>query len=81
MGDPSGRTKERDQLQMETLERNLQGISENLSRIFNNYGHLFDNNKGSPIQYDNIIVLILYEILIFFIVASGYSTMLIGGER
>ena len=51
MGDPSGRTKERDQLQIETLEVNLQGISENLSRIFNNYEQLFDQNNGSPIQY------------------------------
>jgi tyrosyl-tRNA synthetase len=53
VGDPSGRTKERDQLQIEMLERNLQGISENLSRIFNNYKELFDGNSGSPIQYDS----------------------------
>ena len=80
MGDPSVRTKERDQLQMETLERNLQGISENLLRIFNNYELLFNANTGSPIQYDNS-ALILYEIWILLIVASGFSTMLIGGGR
>ena len=53
---------------METLERNLQGISENLSRIFNNYEQLFDSNQGSPIQYDNISVLIniVWNSIIFY---------------
>ena len=59
MGDPSGRTKERDQLQMETLEKNLQGISKNLARIFNNYEQLFDGNSGPPIQYDNSVNIVL----------------------
>ena len=52
MGDPSGRTKERDQLQTDTLDNNLQGLTENLSRIFNNYEELFDRNAGSQIQYE-----------------------------
>ena len=68
MGDPSGRTKERDQLQMETLEKNLQGISENLARIFNNYEQLFDGNSGPPIQYDssvNIVVVLCVKSNVF----------------
>ena len=52
VGDPSGRTKERDQLHLESLDRNLGGISENLSRIFNNYERLLGISAGSPIKYE-----------------------------
>lgn len=51
MGDPSGRTKERDKLQTETLEKNLKGLSKNLSRVFHNYEHLVEKNAGSPLKY------------------------------
>ena len=54
VGDPSGRTKERDKMQIEALETNLKGLSENLSRIFSNYESLDLGNKsvGSQIRYD-----------------------------
>ena len=41
VGDPSGRLKERDVLPHETLERNITGITENLSRIFENEEQLY----------------------------------------
>ena len=36
VGDPSGRTKEREGLNQESLEKNKLGIKENLLRIFSN---------------------------------------------
>ena len=41
VGDPSGRLKERDVLPREALERNVTGIAENLTRIFENDGRLY----------------------------------------
>jgi len=41
VGDPSGRLKERDVLPRETLERNITGITENLTRIFQNEEQLY----------------------------------------
>lgn len=36
VGDPSGRTKEREGLTADSLERNKSGLRENLERIFSN---------------------------------------------
>ncbi len=43
IGDPSGKSKERNLLTMEQVERNLEGIKENLSRFLN-----FDPNSTNP---------------------------------
>ena len=54
VGDPSGRTKERDSLPQETLERNLAGITSVLQRVFEN-GEELSNNRatGPPLRYNN----------------------------
>ena len=36
MGDPSGRTQEREELAAESLERNKAGLEENIHRVFLN---------------------------------------------
>lgn len=46
IGDPSGKTKDRDKLAQETVEQNTKGIMENISRIFNNHKkHLWKDQK------------------------------------
>lgn len=46
VGDPSGRNKERDKLPRETLNQNLEGISNDLRRIFQNLKEIFpEENK------------------------------------
>ena len=47
VGDPSGRVKERDMLPHEALERNIAGITENLTRIFENEEQLHQR-AGCP---------------------------------
>lgn len=47
VGDPSGRVKERDALPREALERNVSGITENLTRIFENEEQLH-HRAGCP---------------------------------
>ena len=44
IGDPSGRTKERDKMAHETVEKNLCGISENLERITRNHELLVEGD-------------------------------------
>lgn len=49
IGDPSGKSKERNLLTAETVERNLEGIKENLSRFLN-----FDSNsENAAIMVNN----------------------------
>mgnify|MGYP003483161442 CR=1 FL=1 len=45
IGDPSGRTKERDKMAHETVAKNLYGISENLERISRNHELLVEEDK------------------------------------
>eukprot|EP00731_Ephydatia_muelleri_P027999 Em0019g872a len=48
IGDPSGRTKERDKMAQETVAKNLCGISENLERISRNHELLVEEKKPLP---------------------------------
>lgn len=46
IGDPSGKTKDRDIISAETVERNIVGIVENLDRIFTNHAvYLWKDQK------------------------------------
>lgn len=44
VGDPSGQVKERDALPREVLEKNITGITENLTRIFENEQQLHNTD-------------------------------------
>ena len=58
VGDPSGRTKERDSLPQDTLERNLAGITSVLQRVFENDEELSSNRAtGPPLRYNNYIII------------------------
>lgn len=48
VGDPSGRTKERDKLPQELLKKNLQGISNDLTRIFDNVKECLPEDRALP---------------------------------
>ena len=48
VGDPSGRTKEREGLSADTLERNKLGLEENLRRIFHNAQTLGIVSEAGP---------------------------------
>ena len=50
IGDPSGRTKERDKIALETVAKNLCGISENLERISRNHELLIDGGRGQGLE-------------------------------
>ncbi|ESO93286.1 hypothetical protein LOTGIDRAFT_119495 [Lottia gigantea] len=41
IGDPSGRTKERDRIDLHDVERNVEKLTENLQRIFDNHSTCF----------------------------------------
>ncbi len=45
IGDPSGKTKERPQLDMNTIEENMTGIKENIERIVKNHKEYFTGDK------------------------------------
>ena len=50
IGDPSGKTEERPQLEYETMKENIRSIKQSLERIFHNYNTHIDrtNNKTTP---------------------------------
>ena len=48
MGDPSGRTRERDKLPQDTIKQNLEGISNDLTRIFHNVKDYLPEDKPVP---------------------------------
>lgn len=45
IGDPSGRTKERDKMALDIVAKNLCGIAENLERISHNHELLVEEGK------------------------------------
>lgn len=47
IGDPSGRTKERELIDLDTLQNSSNKIRSSLQRIFANYEKLFSHTKSS----------------------------------
>lgn len=46
IGDPSGKTKDREEISAETVEQNIIGLTENLDRIFTNHAlHLWKDDR------------------------------------
>ncbi len=46
VGDPSGRVREREQLYREALERNVAGITETITRVFQNDQEIHPQEGG-----------------------------------
>ncbi|KAK3586093.1 hypothetical protein CHS0354_033214 [Potamilus streckersoni] len=55
IGDPSGKTKDREPIDAEAIEKNVLGISENLKRIFANHEQYIWNNSSKKLQHLRIL--------------------------
>ena len=58
IGDPSGKTKEREAIDAETVERNILGLTENLDRIFLNHElFLWKDSKGRQLETVKYVII------------------------
>ncbi|XP_061180936.1 tyrosine--tRNA ligase, mitochondrial-like isoform X1 [Saccostrea echinata] len=55
IGDPSGRTKDRDPMKPEVVERNVASITESLERIFSNHQRYFWRNQSRELPAVRIL--------------------------
>ena len=57
IGDPSGKTKDRQEISAEAVEKNILGLTENLERIFTNHAiYLWnDDRELKDVKYAVII--------------------------
>lgn len=69
IGDPSGKTKDREQISAEIVEQNILGLTENLERIFTNHAVFLwkDQRDLKDPKYEYNLSVILSKIVLYIL--------------